>query len=107
MFPYFAKPRTTLDGASSLAKTSGSAKISDRADFVDVNDESSCSSFSSSVNKPHKANDARWEAIKAVRAKDGLLAVGHFRLLRKLGRVKWNKMLFCYESNGQSIFVKA
>ncbi|KAK0602662.1 hypothetical protein LWI29_035786 [Acer saccharum] len=61
------------DGASSLAKTSGSAKISDRADFVesgkssmcrgspssDVSDESSCS-----VNKPHKANDARWEAIQ-------------------------------------------
>ncbi|KAL5802167.1 hypothetical protein ACOSQ3_030627 [Xanthoceras sorbifolium] len=87
------------DGASSLGKTSGSAKISDRADFVesgkssicrgstssDVSDESTCSSLSSSVNKPHKANDARWEAIQAVRAKDGILGVGHFRLLRKLG----------------------
>ncbi|KAK3200037.1 hypothetical protein Dsin_023452 [Dipteronia sinensis] len=92
------------DGASSLAKTSGSAKISDRAGFVesgeistcrgstssdstssDVSDESTCSSFSSSVNKPHKANDARWVAIQAVRSKDGLLGVGHFRLLRKLG----------------------
>ena len=87
------------DGASSLAKTSGSAKISDRVDFVesgkssmcrgstssDVSDESSCSSFSSSINKPHKANDLRWEAIQAVRARDGMLGLGHFRLLKRLG----------------------
>ncbi|XP_027362060.1 serine/threonine-protein kinase D6PKL2-like [Abrus precatorius] len=87
------------DGASSLAKTSGSAKISDRADFVesgkssicrgstssDVSDESTCSSFSSSINKPHKANDLRWEAIQAVRSRDGVLGLGHFRLLKRLG----------------------
>ncbi|XP_042005598.1 serine/threonine-protein kinase D6PKL2-like [Salvia splendens] len=87
------------DGASSLGKTSGSAKISDRVDFVesgksslcrgststDVSDESSCSSFSSAVNKPHKANDLRWEAIQAVRSKDGALDLRHFRLLKKLG----------------------
>lgn len=87
------------DGASSLAKTSGSAKISDRADFVesgkssicrgstssDVSDESTCSSLSSSINKPHKANDIQWEAIQAVRAKDGVLNFSHFRLLKKLG----------------------
>ncbi|KAL2339296.1 hypothetical protein Fmac_013742 [Flemingia macrophylla] len=87
------------DGASSLAKTSGSAKISDRADFVesgkssicrgstssDMSDESSCSSFSSGINKPHKANDLRWEAIQAVRARDGSLGLGHFRLLKRLG----------------------
>ncbi|XP_030491008.2 serine/threonine-protein kinase D6PKL2 [Cannabis sativa] len=87
------------DGASSLGKTSGSAKISDRIDFVesgkssmcrgstssDVSDESSCSSFSSSVNKPHKANDFKWEAIQAVREKEGMLGLTHFRLLKRLG----------------------
>ena len=87
------------DGTSSLAKTSGSAKVSERADFVesgkssicrgstssDVSDESTCSSLSSSVNKPHKANDIRWEAIQAVRSKEGVLNFGHFRLLKKLG----------------------
>ncbi|KAI9161255.1 hypothetical protein LWI28_015768 [Acer negundo] len=87
------------DGANSLAKTSGSAKISDRLDFVesgkssmcrgstssDVSDESTCSSFSSSINKPHKANDMRWEAIQAVRARDGVLGLSHFRLLKRLG----------------------
>lgn len=87
------------DGASSLAKTSGSAKISDRLEFVEsgkssmcrgstssnVSDESTCSSLSSSINKPHKANDSRWEAIQAVRAKEGVLDLRHFRLLKKLG----------------------
>ncbi|KAJ0017636.1 hypothetical protein Pint_09403 [Pistacia integerrima] len=87
------------DGASSIAKTSGSAKISDRLDFVesgkssicrgstssDISDESTCSSFSSSINKPHKANDVRWEAIQAVRARDGVLGLSHFRLLKRLG----------------------
>ncbi|KAK4723325.1 hypothetical protein R3W88_026104 [Solanum pinnatisectum] len=86
-------------GAGSLAKISGSAKVSDRADFVesgkssicrgststDVSDESTCSSFSTSINKPHKANDSRWEAIQAIRAKDGTLDLRHFRLLKKLG----------------------
>lgn len=87
------------DGNSSLAKTSGSAKISDRLDFVesgkssicrgststDVSDESSYSSFSSGVTRPHKANDLRWEAIQAVRARDGVLGLSHFRLLKRLG----------------------
>ncbi|MQM09281.1 hypothetical protein Taro_042150 [Colocasia esculenta] len=87
------------DGTSSLTKTSGSAKISDRVDFVesgkssicrgstssDVSDESTCSSISSSVSKPHKANDSRWEAIQAIRTRDGVLGLNHFRLLKKLG----------------------
>ncbi|GMH15749.1 hypothetical protein Nepgr_017590 [Nepenthes gracilis] len=87
------------DGTSSLGKTSGSTKTSDRVDFVesgksslcrgstsiDFSEDSSCSSFSSSVNKPHKANDVRWEAIQAVRSKDGALGLSHFRLLKRLG----------------------
>ncbi|XP_020583915.1 serine/threonine-protein kinase D6PK-like [Phalaenopsis equestris] len=87
------------DGTISFTKTSESAKISDRADFVesgkssvckpstssDVSDESSCSSLSSSINKPHKANDSRWEAIQVVRMRDGGLGLSHFRLLKRLG----------------------
>ncbi|CAK9148883.1 unnamed protein product [Ilex paraguariensis] len=103
-----AEPRTVKDssvsakvsdGTSSFAKTSRSAKVSDRADFVesgkssmcrgstssDVSDESTCSSLSSSINRPHKANDSRWEAIQAVRAKEGILGLSHFRLLKRLG----------------------
>ncbi|XP_047972735.1 serine/threonine-protein kinase D6PK-like isoform X1 [Salvia hispanica] len=87
------------DGTNSLAKTSGSTKVSERAEFIesgkssicrgstssDVSDESTCSSFSSSINKPHKANDVRWEAIQAVRFRDGALGLNHFRLLKRLG----------------------
>ncbi|KAM7280366.1 hypothetical protein ACFE04_007500 [Oxalis oulophora] len=84
------------DGTSSLAKTSGSAQTTDFLESgkssicrgstsSDISDESTCSSFSSSINKPHKANDARWEAIQAVRTKNGGLGLNHFRLLKKLG----------------------
>ncbi|KAJ4834250.1 hypothetical protein Tsubulata_029889 [Turnera subulata] len=87
------------DGTSQLPNSVGSTKACEQADFVesgksslqrgstssDVSDESTCSSLSSSINKPHKANDVRWEAIQAVRAKDGVLGVSHFRLLKRLG----------------------
>lgn len=87
------------DGNNSFTKTSGSAKVSDRAEFVesgksslcrgstssDVSDESTCSSLSSRVYKPHKANDSRWEAIQAVRTRDGVLGLNQFRLLKRLG----------------------
>jgi hypothetical protein len=87
------------DGANSLRKTSGSAKVSDRADFPEsgksnmcrpsassnISDESSCSSMSSSMTKPHKGSDSRWEAIRVIRSRDGILGLSHFRLLKKLG----------------------
>uniref|UniRef100_A0A1E5V7J5 Protein kinase G11A n=1 Tax=Dichanthelium oligosanthes TaxID=888268 RepID=A0A1E5V7J5_9POAL len=38
-----------------------------------------------SVGKPHKGGDPRWKAILAARARDGPLAMGSFRLLRRLG----------------------
>ncbi|KAL3821142.1 hypothetical protein ACJIZ3_007047 [Penstemon smallii] len=75
----------------SLAKTSGNFVDSGKSSLcrgstsTDVSDESTCSSFSSTVNKPHKANDLKWEAIQAVRLKDGALDLRHFRLLKKLG----------------------
>lgn len=86
------------DYASSIDKSSGSTKISESCDLEsgktsicrgssasDVSDESSTSSFSSVVNKPHKGNDTRWDAIQAVRSQDGQLGLSHFRLLKKLG----------------------
>ena len=91
--------KTSECGTGSNAKTNESAKISGRLDLVergksslcrgststDVSDESSCSSFSSTISKPHKGNDLRWEAIQVVRARDGLLGLSHFRLLKRLG----------------------
>jgi len=88
------------DRASSLSKASGSAKVSDQAaDMIesgksslyrasggsDVSDESTCSSICSSVSKPHKSNDSKWEAIQVVRAKEGSVGLSHFRLLKRLG----------------------
>ncbi|CAN6449279.1 unnamed protein product [Victoria cruziana] len=88
------------DGVSSAEKPSVSVKVNDsHAEFVesgkssicrgsnssDISDESSCSSLSSSINKPHKANDTRWEAIQAVRAREGVLGLSQFRLLKRLG----------------------
>ncbi|CAI9279983.1 unnamed protein product [Lactuca saligna] len=80
------------DGNSSLGKTSGSALVESGKSSMcrgstssNVSDESSCSSFSSSINKPHKSNDMRWEAIQVVRARDGALGLTHFRLLKRLG----------------------
>ncbi|XP_010248634.1 PREDICTED: serine/threonine-protein kinase D6PK-like [Nelumbo nucifera] len=87
------------DCISSVEKSSGSAKVSNSCDFVesrktsicrgstgsDVSDESSSSSFSNAIYKPHKGNDRRWEAIQAVRSRDGMLGLNHFRLLRRLG----------------------
>ncbi|CAN1146797.1 Serine/threonine-protein kinase D6PKL2 [Linum perenne] len=92
-------PASASDGTMSLVRTSGSTKLSEPTDYVgsgktsmyrgstssDVSDESTCSSLSSGMNKPHKGNDVRWEAIQAVRAKDGVLGVSHFRLLKRLG----------------------
>ncbi|KAL6518798.1 hypothetical protein OROHE_017551 [Orobanche hederae] len=52
----------------------------------DVSDESSCNSFSSAMYKPHKANDARWEAIQAVRSRNcGALELKNFRIFKRLG----------------------
>ncbi|PIA26356.1 hypothetical protein AQUCO_09400011v1 [Aquilegia coerulea] len=86
------------DCASSVGKSSESTKISLSYDLEsgktsicrgssasDVSDESSSSSFSSVVNKPHKGNDTRWDAIQAVRAQEGMLGLNHFRLLKPLG----------------------
>lgn len=94
-----SKQGSVKDSSVFGKKTSGSGKISYQADMVesgkssicrgstgsDVSDESTCSSFSSSISKPHKANDLQWEAIQAVRARDGVLGLSHFRLLKRLG----------------------
>ncbi|KAJ6371459.1 hypothetical protein OIU77_001881 [Salix suchowensis] len=51
----------------------------------EVSDESSSTSLSNALYKPHKANDIRWEAIQAVRSHVGALGFNHFKLLKKLG----------------------
>uniref|UniRef100_A0A5B6ZXG5 non-specific serine/threonine protein kinase n=1 Tax=Davidia involucrata TaxID=16924 RepID=A0A5B6ZXG5_DAVIN len=84
---------------SSVEKSGESGEVSNSGDFVesrktsiyrgstgsDVSDECSSSNLSSAMYKPHKANDTRWEAIQAIRSRDGELGLNRFRLLRRLG----------------------
>lgn len=44
-----------------------------------------CHRKPSSNSKPHKSNDMGWEAIQALRARDGAVGLSHFKLLRRLG----------------------
>ncbi|XP_038717115.1 serine/threonine-protein kinase D6PKL2 [Tripterygium wilfordii] len=49
--------------------------------------DSNEASFRTGPSKPHRGNDARWDAIQRVQDKNGDsgLGLGHFRLLKKLG----------------------
>uniref|UniRef100_A0A0D9WPE7 Protein kinase G11A n=1 Tax=Leersia perrieri TaxID=77586 RepID=A0A0D9WPE7_9ORYZ len=94
-----SKPSALLGKDCGLASSSGSARLVGRSETgergfsssrcrpstsSDVSDESSCSSISS-ITKPHKANDSRWESIQMIRTRDGILGLNHFKLLKKLG----------------------
>lgn len=63
------------------AKTS----ISRASDSSGLSDDSNWSNITGSANKPHKGNDPRWKAILAIRARDGILGMSQFRLLKRLG----------------------
>lgn len=89
------KPSSILDKECGLAKANESGGLIKRSDTgergissryrpsngSDISDESSCSS----ITKPHKANDSRWEAIQMIRTRDGIFGLSHFKLLKKLG----------------------
>ncbi|MCO5610823.1 hypothetical protein L7F22_065065 [Adiantum nelumboides] len=66
--------------AESMKSSISRASISSSA-----SDESVSSSIFGAPNKPHKANDTRWEAIQVIRVRDGVLGLSHFRLLKRLG----------------------
>ncbi|KAM7261246.1 hypothetical protein ACFE04_026721 [Oxalis oulophora] len=63
------------------AKTS----MSRASDSSGLSDDSNWSNMTGSANKPHKGNDPRWKAILAIRVRDGILGMSHFRLLKRLG----------------------
>ncbi|KAI4347637.1 hypothetical protein L6164_008431 [Bauhinia variegata] len=74
----------------SLADCDASYKSSSSCVSVSVSnskcyDANEASFRSFCPSKPHKGNDIRWDAIQCVKAKDGDLGLGHFRLLKKLG----------------------
>ncbi|KAI3862243.1 hypothetical protein MKW92_048691 [Papaver armeniacum] len=89
----------TSDGMMSIDRNWESAKGSARGDSLEsektsvsrasdssgLSDDSNWSNNTGSANKPHKGNDPRWKAILAVRSRDGMLGMSHFRLLKRLG----------------------
>ncbi|KAK7295293.1 hypothetical protein RJT34_18199 [Clitoria ternatea] len=89
----------TSDGMLSLDRNCDSTKGSVKGDSLEsaktsasrasdssgLSDDSNWSNITGSANKPHKGNDPRWKAILAVRARDGILGMSHFRLLKRLG----------------------
>ncbi|KAL3814999.1 hypothetical protein ACJIZ3_016267 [Penstemon smallii] len=68
-------------GSVESTKTS----LSRASDSSGLSDESNWSNMTGSANKPHKGNDPRWKAILAIRARDGILGMSHFKLLKRLG----------------------
>lgn len=59
--------------------------LSRASDSSGLSDDSNWSNLTGGANKPHKGNDPRWKAILAIRARDGILGMSHFKLLRRLG----------------------
>lgn len=52
-----------------------------------------------SSNKPHKANQAAWEAMKRLRRAQGRVGLDHFRLLRRLGNGDIGNVYLCQIRN--------
>ncbi|XP_074263148.1 serine/threonine-protein kinase D6PKL1-like [Silene latifolia] len=78
----FEYTKTYVKG-DSLESTKTS--MSRASDSSGLSDDSNWSNLTGSANKPHKGNDPRWKAILAIRSRDGILGMSHFRLLKRLG----------------------
>lgn len=61
-----------------------------------------CSSADASMlssHKPHKANQASWEAMRRLRSSKGQVGLDHFRLLRRLGSGDLGNVYLCQIRN--------
>uniref|UniRef100_A0A2P2M737 non-specific serine/threonine protein kinase n=1 Tax=Rhizophora mucronata TaxID=61149 RepID=A0A2P2M737_RHIMU len=87
MFSMERNCESTKGSVSVRADSLESAKtsVSRASDSSGLSDDSNWSNLTGSANKPHKGNDPRWKAILAIRARDGILGMSHFRLLKRLG----------------------
>ncbi|WCJ21128.1 Protein kinase superfamily protein [Euphorbia peplus] len=82
---YIEKPRETSEINSSYDIESRKTSMYRESTDSDISEESSSSSLTSALFKPHQANDVRWEALQAVRSHVGPLELKHFKLLKQLG----------------------
>ena len=75
----------SVKGVRGDLQESAKTSMSRPSDSSVVSDDSSWSHITGGASKPHKGNDPRWKAIHAVRTRDSLLGMSHFRLLKRLG----------------------
>ncbi|OVA00479.1 Protein kinase domain [Macleaya cordata] len=60
----------------------------------------SLSSYSEcNIQKPHKANQVAWEAMKRLRGKNGQVGLDHFRLIRRVGSGDIGNVYLCQLRN--------
>lgn len=69
-----------------------------RRSSVSVCSSSDTYSFSN-CHKPHKANQAAWEAMKRLRVEKGQVGLEHFRLLRRVGSGDIGNVYLCQIRN--------
>ncbi|KAJ4958035.1 hypothetical protein NE237_025146 [Protea cynaroides] len=88
-----SSPRSPASMGSRSRKDSGHSFISD------LSCRSSISACSNADNcggqKPHKANQAAWEAMKRLRGEKGRVGLDHFHLLRRLGSGDIGNVYLC------------
>ena len=75
----------SVKGVQGDLQESAKTSMSRASDSSGVSDDSSWSHITGGASKPHKGNDPRWKAIHAVRTRDSVLGMSHFRLLKRLG----------------------
>ncbi|KAG2573749.1 hypothetical protein PVAP13_7KG274300 [Panicum virgatum] len=75
----------SVKGVRGDLQESAKTSMSRASDSSGVSDDSSWSHITGGASKPHKGNDPRWKAIHAVRTRDSVLGMSHFRLLKRLG----------------------
>ncbi|RWR87421.1 serine/threonine-protein kinase D6PKL1-like protein [Cinnamomum micranthum f. kanehirae] len=78
-------PESTKGSVIGDSLESARTSASRASDSSGLSDDSSWSNITGGANKPHKGNDPRWKAILAIRARDGILGMSHFKLLKRLG----------------------
>ncbi|RZC88876.1 hypothetical protein C5167_031251 [Papaver somniferum] len=78
---YHSDGMMSIDGNWKREKTS----VRRASDSSGLSDDSNWSNNTGSTNNPQKGNDPRWKATLAVRSRDGVLGMSHFRFLKQLG----------------------
>ncbi|KAF3793342.1 kinase PINOID 2 protein [Nymphaea thermarum] len=92
---------TTTTAAAATTTTGQNSSTNSRISDLSFSSSSSTASVrkpasvSITVGKPHKANQAAWEAMKLLRREKGTVGLDHFRLLRRVGSGDIGNVYLC------------